>query len=682
MAVSESPRKLLPNTETRKLLLKWLVAVLVPVCVFTYVWVGEQMVNGVWLGMLYPDVTSLDHDPWSLIIQSFFLLLVYGSAIALSGYLVAADSGRRNILEVWFDVAFATVVPLILLAVTSNLLISIGLAVVVWGIYLFVRTRIRHARHYTPPAPLASLHVIDEKERGALLRLAQQAGLWFGVIFAVITLVADLIFFATDQLAPLLLIWVAVRTVLLPVAGYFLGRLGGRMALRYVVTPDAGVEVAQPEAAQRGRSGWRGNVRKVSREEQLQSLSASRASEEARDVVPNDKPLQSHGATRIYLMLLMAFVVLYPILDPILFGSGTKGRITSYGDLGFYVILALGLNIVVGFAGLLDLGYVAFFVIGTYAWSMVGSPQFYKLTGMIARPELFSWFFWPMIIIAALLTALWGVLLGAPTLRLRGDYLAIVTLGFGEIIPIVFTQMDKYTNGTDGIAGVYPPATPCIGSFCLNWNNSPTPYYYLILILIAACIFANVRLRDSRMGRAWIAIREDEIAASSSGINLVNTKLFAFAAGAFFAGIAGVYHAAKLGTVAPGDFNSTDSIIYLAMVVIGGLGSIPGVLVGAVVVYAINLLILNQLDTYASDPSNFLHFLPQLIHNFTFSNVRNLLFGVILIVIMIFRPEGLIPSARRRRELHHTTNEDEEAEPSALDQPPGTPGFEAEMKVE
>ncbi|GCE28443.1 hypothetical protein KDA_39270 [Dictyobacter alpinus] len=682
MAVSEIPRTLLPGTETRKLLLKWLVALLVPILVFTYVWVGEQMVNNVLLGMLYPDISYLDHDPSSLIFQSLFLLLLYGSVIALAGYLVAADSGRRSILEVWLDVVFAAVVPLILLATTANLLISIGLAVVIWALYMFVRNQVRKSMHYTPPAPLDSLHVIDDKESGARLRLAQQAGLWFGIIFAVITLVADLIFYATDQLAPLLMIWVVARTILLPLAGYFLGRLGGQLALRYAVKPDAGVEVAQVEEKQRGRQGWRANARKVSREQQLQSLSAGRAKEEARDVVPNDKPLQSRGAARVYLILLMAFVILYPVLDPILFGSGTKGRITSYGDLGFYVILALGLNIVVGFAGLLDLGYVAFFVIGTYAWSMVGSPQFYKLTGIIARPELFSWFFWPMIIIAALLTALWGVLLGAPTLRLRGDYLAIVTLGFGEIIPIVFTQMDKYTNGTDGIAGVYPPATPCIGSFCVNWITSPTPYYYLILILIGACIFANVRLRDSRMGRAWIAIREDEIAASSSGINLVNTKLFAFAAGAFFAGIAGVYHAAKLGTVAPGDFNSTDSIIYLAMVVIGGLGSIPGVLVGAVVVYAINLLILNQLDTYASDPTNFLHFLPQLIHNFTFSNVRNLLFGIILIVIMIFRPEGLIPSARRRRELHHTKNEDEEAEPSALDQPPGTPEFEAEMRVE
>ncbi|GLV56180.1 hypothetical protein KDH_30230 [Dictyobacter sp. S3.2.2.5] len=682
MAVSESPRKLLPTTETRKPLIKWLVALLVPICIFTFVWLGEQIVNQIWLGFLYPQNQTYDSSYWSLTLQGIFMLIVYLSTIVLAGYLVAADSGRRNMIEVWCDVAFTVVVPLVLLAVTDNLLISLGLGVVIWAVYLLIRNRVRLAMNYAPPPPLESLHVIDAQGRAAMLRTAQQGGFWFATIFAVISLVADLIFYVSGALPDVLLIWVAVRTILLPVAGYFLGRLGGAIALRYVIKPETNVEATQNGQNEKGRQGWRSNARKVSREQQLHSLSASRAKEEAKDVVPNDRPLQSKGATRIYLWMLTAFVILYPILDPVLFGSESKGRITSYGDLGFYVILALGLNIVVGFAGLLDLGYVAFFVIGTYSWSLVGSSQFYKLTGIIANPSTFSWFFWPMIIIAALITALWGILLGAPTLRLRGDYLAIVTLGFGEIIPIVFTQMDKYTNGTDGIAGVYPPATPCIGSFCLNWSSSPTPYYYLILIIIGACIFANVRLRDSKLGRAWIAIREDEIAASSSGINLVNTKLFAFAAGAFFAGIAGVYHAAKLGTVTPTDFNSTDSIIYLAMVVIGGLGSIPGVLVGAVVVYAINLLILNQLDTYASDPSNFLHFLPQHIANFSFDNIRNLLFGLILIAIMIFRPEGLIPSARRRRELHRAENEDEKVEESSLDQPPGTPEFEAEMPVD
>jgi ABC-type branched-subunit amino acid transport system permease subunit len=191
----------------------------------------------------------------------------------------------------------------------------------------------------------------------------------------------------------------------------------------------------------------------------------------------------------------------------------------------------------------------------------------------------------------------------------------------------------------------------------------------------------NVRLRDSRIGRAWIAIREDEIAASSSGINLIQTKLFAFGAGAFFSGIAGAYHAAKLGTVSPDNFNTTDSIIYLAMVVIGGLGSIPGVIVGAFAVYAIQEFILTQLDTLAADPNNPLHIMQVLIPGFTFGNIRNLIFGAILVCIMIFRPEGMIPSTRRRRELHHVETESA-VEVGALDQAPGTPGFESEVRVE
>src|SRR2546430_1611823 len=287
-----------------------------------------------------------------------------------------------------------------------------------------------------------------------------------------------------------------------------------------------------------------------------------------------------------------------------------------------------------------------------------------------------------MLIVAALIAALWGVILGAPTLRLRGDYLAIVTLGFGEIVPVVFRELDKYTNGVNGIVGVYSPAFP--GA---DWTTS-TPYYYLILALIVFTIFANIRLRDSRLGRAWVAIREDEIAASSSGINLVNTKLFAFAAGAFFSGIAGAYHAAKLGGVSPDNFSFGDSIIYLAMVVIGGIGSIPGVIVGAFVVYSINQFILAQFDAIIADPASALYPILHPVYNlfnalnpgFTFSNIRNLLFGTILVLVMIFRPEGLIPSARRKRELHHT--EEEGVQVGALDVAPGAPGFETEVRVE
>uniref|UniRef100_UPI000A61E6D4 branched-chain amino acid ABC transporter permease n=1 Tax=Thermogemmatispora onikobensis TaxID=732234 RepID=UPI000A61E6D4 len=237
-----------------------------------------------------------------------------------------------------------------------------------------------------------------------------------------------------------------------------------------------------------------------------------------------------------------------------------------------------------------------------------------------------------------------------------------------------------YTNGTNGLTGIYSPAF-----FGIRWNVSTSePYYYLILALISIVLLANLRLRDSRIGRAWIAMREDEIAAASSGINLTRTKLLAFAAGAFFSGIAGAYYAAKLSTVTSGNFSFSDSVIYLAMVVLGGLGSIPGVVVGALAVYAVNVLVLPQLDALGNDPGSIIHPLYtqilQMIPNFSFSNIRNLIFGIILVVLMIFRPEGLIPSTRRRRELHRA--EAEGVEVTSLDTPPGTPGFESEMRVE
>jgi ABC-type branched-subunit amino acid transport system permease subunit len=498
---------------------------------------------------------------------------------------------------------------------------------------------------------------------------AVAGGFWFGLAFALVLLIVDLIYFFSGSLPFILLIWGIIRTIILPVAGYFLGRLAGAMALRRTL----------PEKGNGNNgNGADGNRKRPRRRQQLEALSTTRASEEAKDLVPNDLPLRSAGGQRFFLILLVAFVLFYPILDPFLFGPGTDGRLDGFGNAGYYVILALGLNIVVGFAGLLDLGYVAFFAIGSYAWGMVGSTQFGVLTGIHVNPQLWPWFFWPMLLGAALIAAFFGVVLGAPTLRLRGDYLAIVTLGFGEIVPVIFTELDKYTNGVNGIVGVYSPALP--GA---DWTTS-TPYYYLILALIVLTIFANIRLRDSRLGRAWIAIREDEIAAASSGVNLVNTKLFAFAAGAFFSGIAGAYHTAKLGSVSPDSFGFGDSVIYLSMVVVGGIGSIPGVIVGAIAVYAINELILAQLDGLAADPSNVLYTIhnsiAQVIPGFTFGNIRNLIFGIILVVIMIFRPQGLIPSARRRRELQH--GDDETVVVGSLDAVPGSPGFESEVRVE
>ena len=671
MSTLMTNRILLPARDTRALLVKWIVALLVPVAVFTFVWSGEEIVNAV----ISPGTAgpNLPTDPVSLIQSAIFIALFYLAVIVLAGYLVAADSGRRGMLSLWLDVLIFALLPLFLV-MNIGLIIGLAACVVIWAVYFFARNFVRKARHYTPPLALPSLGLLDAEQRAILMGRAIAGGFWFATAFAIVWLIADLVYFFTGSLPPQLLTWVVIRTLLLPVAGYFLGRLAGVLALRRTLS-------AHANGNGNGGDATNESTRRISKRQQLQVLSATRVREEAKDLVPNDLPLRSSGAQRFYLILLVAFVLFYPILDPFLFGFGTDGRLASFGDAGRYVILALGLNIVVGFAGLLDLGYVAFFAIGCYVWGMIGSTQLTNVLNVAPiDPHILSWLFWPMLLGAALVAAFFGVILGAPTLRLRGDYLAIVTLGFGEIVPIVLLELDKYTNGTNGIVGVQSPAF-----FGIDWSIiTPAPYYYLILALIALSIFANIRLRDSRLGRAWIAIREDEIAAASSGVNLVNTKLFAFGAGAFFSGVAGAYYAAKLGGASPDNFSFNDSVIYLAMVVIGGIGSIPGVIVGALVVYSINELILAQLDTLASDPTNFMFFvrsaIVHVIPGFTFGNIRNLLFGIVLVVIMIFRPEGLIPSARRRRELRAST--EEAPEMGSLDVMPGTPGFETEVRVE
>jgi len=673
MSVSVNNSALLPGRDMRALLIKWIVGLLVPVAVFTFVWSGEAIINNVILGLITPGSTP--YDTPTLIVAAIFILVFYVTVVTLAGYLVAADSGRQGVIGSWIDILVFALVPEVLI-MTFGLVIGLALCAIVWPLYFYVRNLVRKARHSVPLIPQANLRVLTTEQQGELMRRAIAGSFWFGVVFALVWLIADLIFAATGPFPPLLFIWVGVRTILLPIGGYFLGRLSGVIALRRTLSAQANGN---------GGNGANRPRNATSRRTQLEVLSTARAREEAKDLVPNDLPLRSAGAQRFFLIMLVAFVLFYPIIDPFLFGFGTDGRLATYGDAGYYVILALGLNIVVGFAGLLDLGYVAFFAIGSYAWGILGSTQLTNVLNLApVNPHLLSWLFWPMLLGAALIAAFWGVLLGAPTLRLRGDYLAIVTLGFGEIVPIVFLELDKYTNGPNGIVGVQSPSF-----FGLSWSViTPTPYYYLILALIALTIFANFRLRDSRLGRAWIAIREDEIAASSSGINLVNTKLFAFGAGAFFSGIAGAYHAAKLGGVSPDNFSFGDSVIFLAMVVIGGIGSIPGVIVGAVAVYAVNLQILAQLDTLAADPTNFMYTVKNFIvsnpyfhiSGFTFGNIRNLIFGIILVVIMIFRPEGLIPSARRRRELHASAAEGPEE--GALDVVPGAPGFEEEVRVE
>src|SRR5581483_3636082 len=240
------------------------------------------------------------------------------------------------------------------------------------------------------------------------------------------------------------------------------------------------------------------------------------------------------------------------------FAGHNAGFTNFLADAGAFVLLALGLNIVVGFAGLLDLGYAAFFAIGSYAFAMLASPQF-----GIHVP------FWVLLFVASGIAAVFGILLGAPTLRLRGDYLAIVTLGFGEIVPQTFLNLAQWTGGPNGISSLDQPSF-----FGLRFGFDPLPYYLLILALIAVALWFANNLRESRLGRAWMAIREDELAAAHMGINTTTTKL---------AGLAGCAYASKLQLVSPDQFQFNVSVFILAMLVLGGMGNLPGVILGSVI---------------------------------------------------------------------------------------------------
>jgi len=327
-----------------------------------------------------------------------------------------------------------------------------------------------------------------------------------------------------------------------------------------------------------------------------------------------------------------------------------------------YVIMALGLNIVVGFAGLLDLGYVAFFAIGAFVMGWLGSQQFPDVSGgsgihiLTPAKSLFGKEipgihinFFLVIFLAAAFTAIWGVILGAPTLRLRGDYLAIVTLAFGEIVPRVFENATSgifgigstdFSNGRQGI-------TP-IDKVNLPWSDDRfsyplelKPIYFVGLAMVVFVVFFNRRLRDSRLGRAWIAVREDEVAAAAMGVNLVRTKLWAYAIGAALGGFAGVFLATYNNTVNVDQFEFGFSVFILCMVIIGGMGNIWGVILGAIALSMINRYLLPELNGIP----------PKLGLDFDVTSINFGIFGFLLLVMMVLRPEGFIPSTRRRLEL-------------------------------
>ena len=335
---------------------------------------------------------------------------------------------------------------------------------------------------------------------------------------------------------------------------------------------------------------------------------------------------------------------------------GTAGgnywvRVLDFAML--YVMLALGLNVVVGFAGLLDLGYIAFYAVGAYTAALLSSPQLSTQFEWIAAlaPTGLHFPFFIIVPIGALVACFFGVLLGTPTLKLRGDYLAIVTLGFGEIIRIFLNNLSQpvnITNGAQGIAGIDPfhfgtfsfARTATIDGLTFT---GPIKYYYLLLIVMLLVIVLNLRLQDSRIGRAWEAIREDEIAARAMGINTRNIKLLAFAMGASFGGIAGGMFSAIQGFISPESFVLVESINIVAMVVLGGMGNIWGVILGALL-----LSFVPEVLRYTVGPAQQAIFGRMLIDP---EVIRMLLFGVTLVAMMLFRPAGILPSALRKREL-------------------------------
>lgn len=335
----------------------------------------------------------------------------------------------------------------------------------------------------------------------------------------------------------------------------------------------------------------------------------------------------------ISMVIVAALMIILPKLPPLSFIQREQAWFDSFANAGVLILLAMGLNVVIGLAGLLDLGYAAFFAIGAYTYAYSNSP--YSGTDLP---------FLPMLFVGATAAAVFGIALGAPTLRLRGDYLAIMTLGFGEIVPIVFLNLEPWTEGTNGISGIFrPEPLPLIGAFSAL---TPFAYFMLMLGIVTIAMVLLYRLQDSRVGRAWNAIREDELAAAANGINTVITKLLAFALGATTAGLAGVFSASKLTIVSPDQFYFTVSFTVLAMVILGGMGNIWGVAAGALIVYLIQSVALKQLNS-VSELLN----LP-IISEINFTDYQFLLYGVALVLMMLFRPEGLFPSQRRRRELH------------------------------
>ncbi len=356
------------------------------------------------------------------------------------------------------------------------------------------------------------------------------------------------------------------------------------------------------------------------------------------------------------LLWLAVFIVYGMIGDEVFSAELYDASITTLG----YIMMALGLNIVVGFAGLLDLGYVAFYAIGAFMGGWLMSSHFsdreiHVLVSDVSErlPGIHMNFFL-VIVLAAAMTAIWGAILGAPTLRLRGDYLAIVTLAFGEIVPRVFEFSESglfgigntdWSNGRQGITPIDKPFAPLPGLDEIT-RLDITPFYFIALGMTVVVLFINFRLRDSRLGRAWIAVREDEVAAAAMGVPLVRVKLWAYAIGAAIGGFSGAFLGVYRNTVNVDQFEFGFSVFILAMIIIGGMGNIGGVVAGAITLSLFERFVLPELNTVSQD-----------LIQFDVTAISFGIFGFFLLAMMILRPEGFIPNRRRKLELHEGEGE-------------------------
>jgi len=380
-------------------------------------------------------------------------------------------------------------------------------------------------------------------------------------------------------------------------------------------------------------------------------------------------------------------VVIAVVLIPIL-GARNVFYLEVIFQIAVFSALALGLNIVVGFSGLLNFGYMAFYAVGAYLWAFFGSQQPYLLHSTVTTKSLNTPFFmgpnwfYLFIFIGVAVAAVVGLILGLPVLRVRGDYLAIITLAFGEIVRQLANNMDKPLNFTNGPQGITPIQRPTMPEGVLHMFNSVVRpivghrvtdnqaynilFYLIALLVVLAVVVVTYRLDDSKLGRAWTAVREDELSAGAMGINANKLKLGAFAVGASFAGAMGVLFAASRTFVSPETFTFLQSCGILTMVILGGIGSISGVVLGAVLVTLLNIQVLQSFSLYLSQLRQSDAVIPLL--NWHWSHLSNqldptkyqrLIFGILLVVMMIYRPAGLLPAARRKRELNEPADEEE-----------------------